>query len=87
VSTLPHADGQLFVSDHYEERVPLAAVLDECEVVFGVAVVAQLVVVVMLTAACGVGGAAAVGQCERYSCCFHYDHVSGVLQGCQLALM
>jgi hypothetical protein len=92
----PMSDGQLFVSDHYEERVPLAAVLDKCEVVFGGGGSGGSSGGGSCggaaggggggDSACGVEGAAAdVWKCERYSCCFHFDHVSGVLKAASAA--
>eukprot|EP00775_Hariotina_reticulata_P005933 gene5933-6173_t len=68
----PMPEGQLFVSDHFEERVPLAAVLDKCEVVIaGSSSGASGGDVAAgggdAESAGGVDGAADVWKCERMS--------------------
>jgi hypothetical protein len=65
------AEPQLFLSDHYEERLSLAAVLDRCEVAFVPA---------------GGGPDAAGGQAQRagadgqqaFVCSCWYDHIGGL---------
>jgi hypothetical protein len=56
---------QLFASSHWEERLPLGDVLDKAEVVFG--------------SSGGSSGSSSSGL-QRFSCCFHYDHVNMTLR-------
>jgi hypothetical protein len=67
---------QLFASGHWEERLPLADVLDKAEVTFGPAAAAA--------AAAGAGGGCESGV-QRFSCCFHYDHVAMTLRAATAA--
>ncbi|KAF6257526.1 hypothetical protein COO60DRAFT_1223847 [Scenedesmus sp. NREL 46B-D3] len=65
----PMPGDQLFASAHWEERLPLADVLDKAEVAFS-------------------GSGASSGDSsglQRFSCCFHYDHVNMTLRAATAA--
>jgi hypothetical protein len=64
---------QVFMTQHYEERLPLAAVLDRCEVVLPGGVGAAGAGVGVGSAAGGVGEG--VQQQQQFVCNLFYDHV------------
>lgn len=66
---------QLFASGHWEERLPLADVLDQAEVTFGGGA----------GGAVGAGGGGGSSGLQRFCCCFHYDHVNMTLRAATAA--
>jgi hypothetical protein len=60
---------QLFASAHWEERLPLGDVLDKAKVVFGGS-----------STTSSSSSSSSRDGLQRFSCCFHYDHVNMTLR-------